>query len=147
MSVTSSLDTVANSPTTATRTRLARGALVDKTLGAAVLGLALTAVTRLVAIALEPDLATVEQFGWVPVTGSVLAAVLGAAVVYAVLTRTAATPVRAFLAVGAFVLALSVVPIALGAGTFGFDTTAQLGLAAMHVACAVGIVGGFVALD
>lgn len=147
MSTTSSLDTVVNGTTIAARTRLLRESLVGKTLGAAVLGLALTAATRLAAIAFEPDLAAVEQFGWVPTVGTVLVATLGAALVYATLVRSVESPVRAFLAVSAAVLALSMVPVVLGAGQFGFDTTTQLGLAAMHVACALGIVGGFVALD
>lgn len=151
MSTTSSLDPVANGTATGTRTQtrthLARGTLVDKILGAAVLGLGLTAVTRLVAIALESDLATVEQFGWVPVTGAVLVSVLAAAFVYAALDRLTARPLRAFLAVSAVVLALSMASVVLAADSFGLDAGTQLGLVAMHVACAVGIVAGVVALD
>jgi hypothetical protein len=147
MSTTSPRQSTLNSATTAVRSRITRETLVGKVLGAAVLGLALTAGTRLAAIALAPDLAALDQFAWLPVVVSVLVASIGAGLAYAAVDRLTSTPRRAFLAVSAVVLALSMVPVVLGADAFGFDATAQLGLAAMHVAAAVGIVGGVLVLD
>lgn len=147
MSTTSPRQSTLNSATTAVRSRITRETLVGKVLGAAVLGLALTAGTRLAAIALAPDLAALDQFAWLPVVVSVLVASIGAGLAYAAVDRLTSTPRRAFLAVSAVVLALSMVPVVLGADAFGFDATAQFGLAAMHVAAAVGIVGGVLVLE
>ncbi|MWG35940.1 DUF6069 family protein [Halomarina oriensis] len=129
-------------PAGGVRTRLDSGTLVRRGLVAALLALVLTVVARFVAVALDSTLAGVEQFGWVPIVAVTLVASVGATLVYATLDRLTERPARWFLVAAALVFLFMLAPLTLGAGDLGLPTNAQLGLGALHLTAAVGIVVG-----
>ena len=110
------------------------------------LGLALTVLVRLVAVALDASLADVEQFGWVPVATVTVVATVGATLVYAALDRHTDRPARWFLAATVAVFLVMLAPLTLGAASLDPTTNAQVGLAALHLAAA-GIVAGVLGVD
>jgi hypothetical protein len=127
---------------TAVRTRLDSGTLVRRGLTAAALALVLTVLARLVAVALDPSLASLDQFGWGPVVGMTLAASVGATLVYAALDRFTERPVRWFLVVATLVFLFFLFPLTLGASDLGLTSNAQLALGSLHLTVAAGIVAG-----
>ncbi|MFC5972690.1 DUF6069 family protein [Halomarina salina] len=135
------------SPDASTRTHLGSGALARRGIAAAVLGLLLTAVTRLVAVALDSSLADVQQFAWGPVVGVTLVAALGATLVYAVFDRFTDRPDRWFLVAAAAVFLVMLAPLTLGAESLDLTTNAQVGLVGLHLAAAVGIAAGILGSD
>jgi hypothetical protein len=139
-SATVGSDTTA--PTRSTTATLARRALA-----AAGLGLVLTALARVVAVALDPALADVAQFAWPAVLGVTLVAAVGATAVHAVLERYTDRPARWFLLAAAVVFLAMLTPLTVGAADFAFTTNARVGLGALHLAAAVGIVAGVLGVD
>jgi hypothetical protein len=125
-----------------TSTTLARRALV-----AAVLGLGLTVLARIAAVALDPSLTGVEQFGWMPVVTVTLVSTAGAALVYAALDRFTARPARWFLVVAGAVFLVMLVPLTLGAAALDLTGNARFGLGVLHLTAAVGIVAGVLGAD
>lgn len=126
--------------------RVPFGTLARAGLAGIVAGLALVAAVRLLAGVVLP-VAGLDPYGWVPAVGSVLAFGVGATVVYAILDRYAANARRSFLVAAGVVFALMLVPVFVVGPSLGADTLAlQAGLVALHVAAAVGIVGGLLAV-
>lgn len=134
--------TTPTSPDASTRTRLTGNTLVRRGVAALVFGLVLTVLTRVVAVAMDPSLAAVDQFGWVPVVAVTVVAAIGATLVYAVLNRFTARPARWFLVAAVAVFVLMLAPLTLGAESLGLTESAQVGLGALHLAAAVGIAAG-----
>lgn len=122
------------------RVPLDRNALARRGLSAAAVALAAVAVVRLVGVALLPDLAALDPFGWGPIVVVALVAALGATAVYAVVGRREGGE-RLFVALAALVFLASLAPVAFGAATIpGMTDVGLVLLAVMHLVAAVGIV-------
>lgn len=130
------------SPAASVRTRLDPRLLARRGLTATALALVLTVLARLAAVQVDPALADVAQFGWVPIVGVTLLASVGATLVYGALDRYTERPARWFLLAATLVFLVMLVPLTLGATGLGLTTTAQLGLGVLHLTAAVGIVVG-----
>lgn len=120
--------------------RLDRNTLARRGLSAAAVALAAVAVVRLVGVALLPDLAALDPFGWGPIVVVTLVAAVGGTIVYWLLGRRDGGE-QLFVALAALVFLASLLPVAFGAATIPGMT--QLGLvllAVMHLVAAAGIV-------
>jgi hypothetical protein len=125
----------APSPAVVDRNQLARRGLT-----AAAVALAAVAIVRIVGVALTPELAAFDPFGWAPIVVVTLFAAVAGTGVYAVVGRRENGD-RLFVGLAAVVFLASLTPIWFGAGAIPGMTDVGLALlAVMHLVASVGIV-------
>lgn len=100
------------------------------------------AIVRVVAVSLLGVSAEFEPLGWGPVVNTTVVAVVGATVVYGLLTYVSTTPIRTFRIIAAVVLVVSFVPLLVPPPFLaGAPWSVLVTLAAMHVTTAVVVIG------
>lgn len=120
--------------------RVSRNQLARRGLSATAVALAAVAIVRVVGVALAPDLAALDPFGWGPIVVVTLVSAVAGTVVYALVSRRENGD-QLFVALAALVFLASLVPVAFGAATIpGMTTLGLVLLAVMHLVAAIGIV-------
>ncbi|WP_255198055.1 DUF6069 family protein [Halorarius litoreus] len=119
---------------------LGRNQLARRGLTAAAVALAAVAIVRIVGVALAPDLAALDPFGWGAIVFVTLVAAVLGTLVYALVSRRENGD-RLFVGLAAVVFLLSLSPIVFGAGPMpGMTTVGLVLLGVMHLVASIGIV-------
>lgn len=109
---------------------------------AAIVASVVNVLVRVVALTLFDVPAGFEPLGWGPIINTTVIGVVGATVVYGLLTRTSTRPTRTFTIVAAVVLVVSFVPLLVPPSFLaGAQWSVLATLAVMHVTTAAVVVG------
>ncbi|MCH7659797.1 MAG: hypothetical protein IH933_04200 [Euryarchaeota archaeon] len=127
-------------PTVSTRVGATR--LAQYGLYAATVAIAVNALVLVIALGVFTVPAEYEPLGWMPVIASSAVGVVGATVVYGLITRISKRPKRTFVVVAALVLLVSFVPlVSPPAELVGAPQSVLVTLGLMHVTTAAVAVG------